>query len=75
MSHVLSALLLHGKTVKQTITTRANQCSLAATPGVVGRVPRGIVMMTDPGFAIIGATRPIIAGHVLAVRICCPVGL
>ena len=32
-------------------------------------------MMTDPGFAIIGATRPVIAGHVLAVRICCPVDL
>jgi len=75
MSRVLAGLLLHGKTVKQTITTRANQCSLAATPGVVGRVPGGIVMMTDPGFAIIGVTRPVIAGHVLAIRIGCPVGL
>ena len=32
-------------------------------------------MMTDPGFAIIAATRPVIAGHVLAVRIGGPVGL
>jgi hypothetical protein len=35
-SRMLAGLLLHGKTVKQTITTRANQCCLAAAPGVVG---------------------------------------
>jgi len=31
-----AALLLHGKAVKQAISTRADQRSLAATPGVVG---------------------------------------
>ncbi len=34
-SHVLAGLLLHCKAVKQTVTTRADQCSLAATPGVM----------------------------------------
>jgi len=32
-------------------------------------------MMTDPGLAIIAAARPVIAGHVLASRIGCPVDL
>ena len=35
-SRVLAGLFLHGKAVKQTVTTRADQRSLAATPGVVG---------------------------------------
>jgi len=32
-------------------------------------------MMTDPGLAIVAATRPVAAGHVLASGIGCPVGL
>jgi hypothetical protein len=72
---VLAGLFLHGKAVKQTVATRADQCSLAATPGVVGRVPGSIVMMTDPGLAIVAATRPVIAAHVLASWIRCPIGL
>jgi hypothetical protein len=35
-SRVLAGLFLHGKAVKQTVAPRADQCSLAATPGVVG---------------------------------------
>ena len=73
--HVLARLLLHGKAVKQTITTRAEQCCLATTPGIVGRIPSRIVMMTNLGLAIVTATRPVITGHILANRIGRPVGL
>src|SRR5690606_141160 len=65
----ISCLFRNGKAIEQAITTGGDQRTLAAAAGIVRGVPVGEVVVAESGLAAVGIARPVIACHVVTLRV------